>query len=99
MRRVATMTSKGQITIPVEVRKQLGLGQGDRIEFSLVDGAAVLRPLPPEPDPFDADAGALGALADEAAVGSGPTTSGPCGTGTGCGGCGGLGGAEAEPGS
>jgi antitoxin PrlF len=68
MRRVATMTSKGQITIPAEVRKQLGLGQGDRVEFTLEDGAAILRPLPPEPDPFAAYAGALGTLADEAAV-------------------------------
>ncbi|MDF1521530.1 MAG: AbrB/MazE/SpoVT family DNA-binding domain-containing protein [Trueperaceae bacterium] len=68
MRRFATMTSKGQITIPVEVRKQLGLGRGDRVEFTLEDGAAVLRPLPPEPNPFGAYAGALGTLADEAAV-------------------------------
>ncbi len=68
MRQVATMTSKGQITIPVEVRKRLGLGQGDRVEFILEDGAAVLRPLRAEPDPFDAYAGALGTLADEAAV-------------------------------
>jgi AbrB family looped-hinge helix DNA binding protein len=68
MRQVATMTSKGQITIPVEVRKRLGLDQGDRVEFTLEDGAAVLRPLPPEPDPFGAYAGALGTLDDEAAV-------------------------------
>ncbi len=68
MRRVATMTSKGQITIPVEVRKRLGLGKGDRVEFTLEEGVAVLRPLPPEPDPFGAYAGALGTLADEAAV-------------------------------
>ena len=50
------------------MRKQLGLGRGDRIEFTLEDGAAVLRALPPEPDPFRAYAGALGTLADEAAV-------------------------------
>jgi AbrB family looped-hinge helix DNA binding protein len=30
----ATITSKGQVTIPVEVRHQLGLESGDRIEFS-----------------------------------------------------------------
>ena len=30
---VATMTSKGQITIPVAVRKQLKLEQGDKIVF------------------------------------------------------------------
>jgi antitoxin PrlF len=29
----ATMTSKGQITIPVEVRAELGIDAGDRIEF------------------------------------------------------------------
>ena len=62
------MTSKGQITIPVEVRKQLGLGQGDRIEFILEDGATLLRPLRAEPDPFGAYAGALGTFADETAV-------------------------------
>jgi len=33
----ATMTSKGQVTIPVDVRKQLGLSAGDRIEFILND--------------------------------------------------------------
>lgn len=30
----ATVTSKGQVTIPVDVRNQLGLEAGDRIEFS-----------------------------------------------------------------
>jgi len=29
----ATVTSKGQITIPVRVREALGLDAGDRIEF------------------------------------------------------------------
>ncbi|HEY3973714.1 MAG TPA: AbrB/MazE/SpoVT family DNA-binding domain-containing protein [Candidatus Sulfotelmatobacter sp.] len=29
----ATITSKGQITIPVQVREKLGLEPGDRIEF------------------------------------------------------------------
>lgn len=29
----ATITSKGQITIPIEVRKKLGLKAGDRINF------------------------------------------------------------------
>jgi len=29
----ATLTSKGQITIPVRVREALGLEQGDRVEF------------------------------------------------------------------
>ncbi len=29
----ATLTSKGQVTIPVQIRASLGLGAGDRIEF------------------------------------------------------------------
>ncbi len=41
-----TLTSKGQVTIPQEVRKQLGLHQGDRIEFQIeVDGSLRLRPV------------------------------------------------------
>jgi AbrB family looped-hinge helix DNA binding protein len=30
---IATLTSKGQITIPAEVRKDLHVGTGDRVEF------------------------------------------------------------------
>jgi len=29
----ATITSKGQVTIPKDVRTRLGIGTGDRIEF------------------------------------------------------------------
>jgi AbrB family looped-hinge helix DNA binding protein len=29
----ATLTTKGQITIPIEVRTSLGLDTGDRVEF------------------------------------------------------------------
>jgi len=29
----ATVTSKGQITIPAEVRSELGVSAGDRVEF------------------------------------------------------------------
>lgn len=31
----ATVTSKGQVTIPVDVRTRLGLSTGDRVEFVL----------------------------------------------------------------
>ena len=31
-----SVTSKGQVTIPKELRQQLGIRQGSRIEFSLV---------------------------------------------------------------
>lgn len=33
----ATLTSKGQITIPVAVRHSLGIETGDRVEFVEVD--------------------------------------------------------------
>lgn len=33
----ATLTSKGQVTIPVAVRKGLGVDTGDRVEFIEVD--------------------------------------------------------------
>ena len=31
----AVLTTKGQVTIPLEVRKELGLKTGDQIEFTL----------------------------------------------------------------
>jgi len=41
----ATMTSKGQVTIPAEVRQRLGLGTGDRIEFVELDaGGFAIKP-------------------------------------------------------
>ena len=41
----ATMTSKGQITIPIEIRKALGLKPGARIDFyEGEDGAYTLWP-------------------------------------------------------
>lgn len=38
----ATVTSKGQITIPVEVRKHLGLKERDKVTFVLSDDGSVL---------------------------------------------------------
>ncbi|MDR2373003.1 MAG: AbrB/MazE/SpoVT family DNA-binding domain-containing protein [Bifidobacteriaceae bacterium] len=34
----ATLTSKGQITLPAEVRRALGLSRGQRVEFTQVEG-------------------------------------------------------------
>lgn len=41
----ATVTSKGQVTIPKRVRDQLGLKAGSKVEFVLVKGHAVLEPV------------------------------------------------------
>ncbi|MBU1360102.1 MAG: AbrB/MazE/SpoVT family DNA-binding domain-containing protein [Gammaproteobacteria bacterium] len=40
---VTSVTSKGQVTIPKELRQQLGIRQGSRIEFSLVGDHVELR--------------------------------------------------------
>jgi AbrB family looped-hinge helix DNA binding protein len=37
----ATMTSKGQITIPIKIRKALGLGTGDKIDFVEIENGRV----------------------------------------------------------
>lgn len=43
---LATLTSKGQITIPKSVREGLRLHTGDKVEFILSDGEeARLRPV------------------------------------------------------
>lgn len=38
----ATVTSKGQVTIPVEIRKALALETGDRLEFISGDDGKVM---------------------------------------------------------
>jgi len=41
----ATITSKGQITLPVEIRRALGVGPGDRVSFRTADdGRVVVEP-------------------------------------------------------
>ena len=40
----ATVTSKGQITIPADIRKALGLSAGERVIFTQFDdGSTVMR--------------------------------------------------------
>lgn len=41
----STMTTKGQVTIPLDVRRRLGLNAGDRIEFvEGGDGTFAIKP-------------------------------------------------------
>jgi len=46
---VSTITSKGQVTIPVEVRKYLGLSAGDRISFVIDRSGNVVLRVPKYP--------------------------------------------------
>jgi antitoxin PrlF len=44
MTSAATLTSKGQTTIPKEIRESLGMKAGDRMTFTLMpDGTVVMR--------------------------------------------------------
>jgi AbrB family looped-hinge helix DNA binding protein len=44
----ATLTSKGQTTIPREVRERLGLAPGDVLKFTVLpDGAVIMRHAKP----------------------------------------------------
>lgn len=46
----STLTSKGQVTIPKEIRDRLGLREGDRLAIELdAQGRVVLRPESRDP--------------------------------------------------
>ena len=45
----SSVTSKGQVTIPKEVRRELGIRQGSRVAFRVSKGKAELRVLHREP--------------------------------------------------
>ena len=47
----ASVTSKGQVTIPKNIRKGLGLESGSEVSFILKDGEAVM--LPKSDDPLE----------------------------------------------
>jgi antitoxin PrlF len=49
----STISSKGQVTVPAEVRKRLGVKPGDRVEFALENGRTVFKPLRDEENPFE----------------------------------------------
>ena len=54
------VTSKGQITIPLEVRKRLGISQGDQLEFDTDKPETVIRPVRTTENPFRKWRGAVG---------------------------------------
>jgi len=60
----STISSKGQITIPMEIRRRLGVKEGDRVEFVVEDGRTIIRPARAPENPFQRYAGALPAFSN-----------------------------------
>lgn len=54
------ISSKGQVTVPIAIRKRLGLRAGDRVEFVAERTRTVIRPAPRKQRSFAAAAGMLG---------------------------------------
>jgi AbrB family looped-hinge helix DNA binding protein len=55
----SVISSKGQATVPQEIRVRLGLKEGDRVEFVVEGGNTIIRPVRAAQNPFEAYAGAL----------------------------------------
>jgi len=62
MTRSSTISSKGQITVPQEIRKRLGLKTGDRVEFVVEEKRTTIRPAQAPDNPFLKYVGALPAF-------------------------------------
>jgi antitoxin PrlF len=60
--RSSTISSKGQITVPLEIRNRLGLKKGDRVEFVVDNDRTTIRPARAPENPFVKYIGALPAF-------------------------------------
>jgi antitoxin PrlF len=58
----STLSSKGQITVPLEIRRRMGLKEGDRVEFVVEGERTIMRPARPPESPFTKYVGALPAF-------------------------------------
>ena len=59
MKNSSTISSKGQVTVPQEIRNRIGLSAGDRVEFVVENGQTLIRPLRSETNPFEKYNGVL----------------------------------------
>ena len=69
-RQTATVTSKGQITIPKEIRRQLNLREGDRVEFVTEGARTVIGRAKDATNPFQEYIGALPAFRSKREIAS-----------------------------
>jgi len=60
MKNSSTISSKGQITVPQQIRERLGLSAGDRVEFVIEGDRTVIRPSRESVNRFEKYRGALG---------------------------------------
>jgi AbrB family looped-hinge helix DNA binding protein len=56
LKKQAKITSKGQITLPYEIRREMGVRAGDKVEFEKDDAGFHIRPVRTE-SPFAKYAG------------------------------------------
>jgi AbrB family looped-hinge helix DNA binding protein len=61
----STISVKGQVTVPLEIRRRLGLKPGDRVEFVVESDRTILRPARKEGNPFEKYVGALPEFKDK----------------------------------
>jgi AbrB family looped-hinge helix DNA binding protein len=52
MRKIATMTTKGQVTVPLTIRKSLNLAAGDQVAFEEQNGRVMVSVVRDD-DPFE----------------------------------------------
>ena len=57
----STVTSKGQVTIPMEIRRALGIRQGSKVAFAQKSGKVELRVVHRAPELVVSGFGMLGA--------------------------------------
>lgn len=60
MKYSSTISSKGQVTVPQEIRHRLGLSTGDRVEFVIEGERTLIRPGRSDANPFEKYRGVLG---------------------------------------
>ena len=59
MKYSSTVSSKGQVTVPLPIRRRLGLREGDRLEFVAQGELTIIRPASEASNPFAAYGGVL----------------------------------------